>query len=140
MPKTQNKNNIAWAILSLIFLLLGEGVFSLGIYLVPLMKIVYKDWSFFVVLGIGLLASLMTGSSIGLISILLIVYLLLIRILSGVFRDNLLILGFLAVVFNFVIDKVTGSWWNILESVLVFVLVLTMGMAAGFDHDLRLRG
>jgi len=104
------------------------------------MKIVYKDWSFFVVLGIGLLASLMTGSSIGLISILLIVYLLLIRILSGVFRDNLLILGFLAVVFNFVIDKVTGSWWNILESVLVFVLVLTMGMAAGFDHDLRLRG
>jgi len=104
------------------------------------MKVAYKDWSFFVVLGIGLLASLMTGSSLGLISIFLIIYILLIRALSGVFRDNLLILGLLAVVFNFVIDKVSGSGWSIFESGLIFGLVLVMGMVVGSDHDLKLRG
>lgn len=140
MPKTQNKNNIAWAVLSLVFLLLGEGIFSLGIFLVPLLKVSYKDWSFFVVLGIGLLASLMTGSALGMISLLLIIYISLVRILSSFFRDNLLVLGLLAVLFNFVIDKVAGSWWNFSESVLIFTLVLVMGMVAGSDHDLKLRG
>lgn len=140
MPKTQNKNNIAWAVLSLVFLLLGEGIFSLGIFLVPLLKVSYKDWSFFVVLGIGLLASLMTGSTLGMISLLLIFYISLVRILSSFFRDNLLVLGLLAVLFNFVIDKVAGSWWNFSESVLIFTLVLVMGMVAGSDHDLKLRG
>lgn len=140
MPKTQNKNNIAWAVLSLVFLLLGEGIFSLGIFLVPLLKVSYKDWSFFVVLGIGLLASLMTGSTLGMISLLLIIYISLVRILSSFFRDNLLVLGLLAVLFNFVIDKVAGSWWNFSESVLIFTLVLVMGMVAGSDHDLKLRG
>lgn len=140
MPKTQNKNNIAWAVLSLVFLLLGEGIFSLGIFLVPLLKVSYKDWSFFMVLGIGLLASLMTGSTLGMISLLLIIYISLVRILSSFFRDNLLVLGLLAVLFNFVIDKVAGSWWNFSESVLIFTLVLVMGMVAGSDHDLKLRG
>lgn len=92
------------------------------------------------VLGIGLLASLMTGSALGMISLLLIIYISLVRILSSFFRDNLLILGLLTVLFNFVIDKVAGSWWNFSESVLIFTLVLVMGMVAGSDHDLKLRG
>ena len=139
MPKTQNKNNIAWAILSLTCLLLGEGLFSVGIYLVPLLKIAYKDWGFFVALGIGVLASLVTGSQVGLISLLLIIYILLVRFLNGIFRDNLLILGLLAVLFNFVIDRASGSLWNVWEGVLVFSLVLAIGVV-GSDHDLRLRG
>ena len=139
MPKTQNKNIIGWAILSLIFLLLGEGLFSLGIYLVPLLKISNKDWSFYLAFGLGILASLMTGSSVGLISLLLISYVLAARGLMGVFRDNLLVLGLLVVVANFVIDKVAGSPWNVWESLISFGLTLGMGMTFGADHELKLK-
>lgn len=139
MPKTQNKNIIGWAILSLIFLLLGEGLFSLGIYLVPLLKISNKDWSFFVAFGLGVLASLMTGTSIGLISLFLIIYILAARGLIGIFRDNLLVLGLLVVFVNFLIDKVVGSPWNVWESLICFGMTLMMGVVFGSDHELKLK-
>jgi hypothetical protein len=139
MPKTQNKNIIGWTILSLVFLLLGEGLFSLGIYLIPLLKISSKDWSFFVALGLGVLASLMTGTSVGLISLLLIIYVMAARGLIGVFRDNLLVLGLLVVAANLVIDKVAGSSWSIGESIVCFGMTLMMGMVFGTDHELKLK-
>lgn len=139
MPKTQNKNIIGWTILSLVFLLLGEGLFSLGIYLIPLLKISNKDWSFFVALGLGVLASLMTGTSVGLISLLLIIYVMAARGLIGVFRDNLLVLGLLVVAANLVIDKVAGSSWSIGESIVCFGMTLMMGMVFGTDHELKLK-
>jgi len=140
MPKTQNKNNIAWVGLSLIFLFLGEGIFSLGIYLVPLLKLSNKDWSFYLALGLGIILSLMTGSALGLASLLLVIYLLLARALIGFFRDNLIVLGVLMMVANYAIDKVVGGWWNILEAGIIFVLILVMGLVTGNDHDLKLRG
>lgn len=89
--------------------------------------------------GLGILASLMTGSSVGLISLLLISYVLAARGLMGVFRDNLLVLGLLVVVANFVIDKVAGSPWNVWESLISFGLTLGMGMTFGADHELKLK-
>lgn len=139
MPKTQNKNIIGWATLSLVFLLLGEGLFSLGIYLVPLLKISNKDWSFFVAFGLGVLASLMTGTTVGLISLFLIIYILVARGLIGAFRDNLLVLGLLVLVTNLGIDKVVGSLWSIVEGLVCFGLTLMMGMAFGSDHELKLK-
>lgn len=90
-------------------------------------------------LGLGVLASLMTGSSVGLISLLLILYVLVARGLIGAFRDNLLVLGLLVIVANFGIDKVIGSPWSVTEGLICFGLTLGIGMAFGSDHELKLK-
>ncbi|MBI2325827.1 hypothetical protein HYU91_00350 [Candidatus Collierbacteria bacterium] len=139
MKKTQTKDTIAKMILSLVMLFLGEGLFSFGLYWPVIMSLglVSKRgyWYGFV---FGILVSAVTRSILGLASLLIVSSLFLFGRLRERVRENVGLIGLVAVGFNLIADKVMGLSWSVFEGVAVFLLALIFFRLDFFNDDLHL--
>ncbi len=139
MKKTQTKDTIAKIILSLVLLFLGEGLFGFGLYWPVIMSVglVSKRgyWYGFV---LGILVSGVTRSSLGLASLLIVSSLFLFGRLRERVRENVGLIGLVAVGFNLAADKTMGLSWSVFEGAAVFLTTLLFFRLDFFDDDLHL--
>lgn len=139
MKKTQTKDTIAKMILSLVLLFLGEGLFSFGLYWPVIMSLGLASkrgyWYGFV---FGILASAVTRTPLGLASLLIVVDLFLFGRLREQVRENVGLVGLVAVVFSLVADKAMGLSWSVLEGGVVFLVTFLLFRLDFFSDDLHL--
>lgn len=121
MLENQVKNTIKLVIAAIAVTILGEGVFGLGLYWPFLILLI--DWSgiFWLVFGIGILISVLSGLAIGVPSLLLVVFFGIFSMVFGGRRDISLLIIIILVGANFLFDKLLGLNYDLLELVIASV-------------------
>lgn len=98
-----------------------------------------KKWAPYLALVAGLLASVLGGSRIGVVSLLMVLWVLLLNLVSQIVHNRWWVFALMGVVFNLITDKLTGQSWSIWEGSVNF---LTMAIVLNYfrtRNDLRLR-
>lgn len=80
----------------------------------------------------------MTRSLLGLASLLIVSGLFLFGRLRERVRENVVLIGLTAVVFNLVADKAMGLSWSVLEGGAIFLVTFLLFRLDFFDDDLHL--
>ena len=124
MRKTQTKDTIGKIVLSLALLLIGEGFFGFGLFWPVLFSLVLTTKkTYWLGFFIGLILSVMTGTALGLASLVIVSGLFIFeRWRWGVLRDNVWLSGLAAVVFGFIVDRILGLSWGVAEGLINFGL------------------
>lgn len=139
MKKTQTKDTTGKIILSLLLLFLGEGLFSFNLYWPVLFSLVFISkktywYSFF----FGALVSIVTSTSLGLMSLLIVIGLFVFGRIRERVRSNFLLIALVVVLFNFAGDKLAGLNWSFSEGLANFGLTYLLFKLDFFNDDLRL--
>lgn len=139
MRKSQTKNTTGKIILSVVFLFLGEGLFSLGLYWPFLLSLfISSGGRYGFAFLFGVLVSLVTATSLGLASLILVVGLFVFSRLRVVTPNNFWLAAGGAVVLGLVTDKVLSLSWSVYEAFANLALVFLLSRLGYFDDDLRL--
>lgn len=139
MRKTQTKNSIGKIILSFILLLLGEGLLGMSLFwpvlfsLVLLTKKTY--WLGFL---LGLILSVMTGTALGLASLIIVGGLFIFQRWRGVLRDNVWLSGLAAAALGLIADRILGLSWSVLEGLVNFGLTWLLWKLDYFADEVHL--
>src|SRR3989344_1052769 len=125
MRKTQTKNSTGKIVLSFILLFLGEGLFAMSLFwpvLFSLLGLTKKTyWLGFL---LGLILSLMTGTALGLASLVIVVCLFIFERRRVFLGHNVWLTGLAAVAVGFIAYKNLGLSWGIVEGMTNFGLTL----------------
>lgn len=141
MRKTQTKNTTQRIVLSLIFLVLGETIFSAGLYWPVLFSLFFvKGSPYWYGLVFGILISLLTSTPLGLASVIIVVGMFVFSLIKTVAASNVLMLSLSAVVFGLLTDLFLSLSWGWLELTGSVILVWILWRLNYFDDDLALRG
>ena len=139
MRKTQTKNITGRIVLSFVLLFLGEGLFAMSLFwpvlfsLVGLTKKTY--WLGFL---LGLIFSVMTGTALGLASLVIVGGLFIFERWRGVLGDNVWLTGLAAVAFGFTADRILGLSWGPVEGLTNFVLTWFLMRLGYFADEIHL--
>ena len=139
MRKTQTKNITGRIVLSFVLLFLGEGLFAMSLFwpvlfsLVGLTKKTY--WLGFL---LGLIFSVMTGTALGLASLVIVGGLFIFERWRGVLGDNVWLTGLAAVAFGFTADRILGLSWGSVEGLTNFGLTWFLMRLGYFADEIHL--
>lgn len=139
MKKTQTKDTTGKIILSLFLLFLGEGLFSFNLYWPVLFSLVFISkktywYGFF----FGVLVSIVTGTELGLMSLLIVAGLFIFGRVREKVRSNFLLIALAAVLFSFAGDALPELNWSLSEGLANFVLTWFLFRLDFFNDDLHL--
>lgn len=141
MRKTQSKDTIGKVILCSLLLLLGEGLFGLSLFWpVILVLVVTTRRTYFFGLLLGLALSVMTGTTLGLASLLIVGGLFVFERWRGALRDNVWLTGLVAVLFAGSVDLILGLSWSLLDGLLNFGLTYLIWKLGYFADEVHLTG
>lgn len=129
----QTKNNIKQMVFFALSLIIGEGVFGMGLYWPFLFLMKDKKNIFWISFLCGLVLSSIYKKGFGLMSL----FLVGVAALANFFINNgkgsgLLILA-VSILANLVFDLAFNLHWSLLE----FVIMILVGMLANRDRDVR---
>ena len=141
MRKTQSKDTIGKVFLCALLLLLGEGLFGISLFWpVILSLIVTTRKTYYLGFVLGLVLSVMTGTYLGLASLLIVGGLFIFERWRGVLGDNVWLTGLVAVLFGLVVDFALGLSWSLIEGIFNFGLTFLIWKLGYFADEVHLTG
>lgn len=140
MKKAQSKNITGLLFLSLVFLFVGEGVFSAALYW-PFLLALSVSWrnTYWYVFLFGLLLSLVTVTPLGLASLILLVSVFIFSKAYFMAGENLWLMLLLVGVISVVADLLLFRSLSLVEVAANVILVFLLWRLNFFDNDLALR-
>ncbi|MFZ2201779.1 MAG: hypothetical protein WAV56_00085 [Microgenomates group bacterium] len=139
MRKTQTKNSIGKVVLSLGLLLLGEGLFGFGLFWPVMFSLVLvSKRTYWLGFFLGVILAVMTGTALGLASLVIICGLFVFERWRGVLRDNIWLTGLAAVLLGLVSDRILGLSWGWVEGLANFGLTWFLWRLDYFAEEVHL--
>ena len=139
MRKAQTKNITGKIILSFTLLLLGEGLLAMGLFWPVLFSLVLTTkktyWLGFL---LGLIFSVMTGTALGLASLVIVGSLFIFQRWRGWLRYNVWLTGLAVVVAGLVSDRILGLAWGGVEGLANFGLTWLLWKLDYFADEVHL--
>lgn len=139
MKRRGTENNIAILIIGVVLMLVGEGVFRWGGWLVVLLLI--SDWEgiFWYAVILGVVLAGMNGVGLGWTSLVLLGVSLVFRLINGVMEDGWLVTMLVLGVAGWLVDKLLGMSWSWLEVLMSGILFWLMSVWWEKSSDLSIR-
>lgn len=139
MKRRGTENNIAILIVGVVLMLVGEGVFRWGGWLVVLLLI--SDWEgiFWYAVILGVVLAGMNGVGLGWTSLVLLGVSLVFRLINGVMEDGWLVTMLVLGVASWLVDKLLGMSWSWLEVLMSGILFWLMSVWWEKSSDLSIR-
>lgn len=139
MKRRGTENNIAILIVGVVLMLVGEGVFRWGGWLV--MLLLMSDWEgiFWYAVILGVVLAGMNGTGLGWTSLVLLGVSLVFRLINGVMEDGWLVTMLVLGVAGWLVDKLLGMSWSWLEVLMSGVLFWLMSVWWEKSSDLSIR-
>jgi len=126
MKRRGTENNIAILIAGVVLMLVGEGVFRWGGWLVVLLLVSEWEGAFWYAVILGMVLAGMNGTGLGWTSLVLLGVSLIFRLMKGVVEESRLITVLVLGIVGWLVDKLLGmswSWMEMLASGVLFWLV-----------------
>ena len=126
MKRRGTENNIAILIAGVVLMLVGEGVFRWGGWLVVLLLVSEWEGAFWYADILGMVLAGMNGTGLGWTSLVLLGVSLIFRLMKGVVEESRLITVLVLGMVGWLVDKLLGmswSWMEMLASGVLFWLV-----------------
>ncbi|GEM_PF-2283279 len=126
MKRRGTENNIAILIAGVVLMLVGEGVFRWGGWLVVLLVVSEWEGAFWYAVILGMVLAGMNGTGLGWTSLVLLGVSLIFRLMKGVVEESRLITVLVLGIVGWLVDKLLGmswSWMEMLASGVLFWLV-----------------
>lgn len=139
MSKTHLKDTTGKIILGGLALLLGETLLGYGLFWPFLLALMLKTKRTYLIGFVaGLMLSVMTATSLGLASLVIVVCLFIFDRGGGWFLGNVWLMGLTAAVFGLGLDLVLGLPWNALEGLVVALVTMLLWKLGFFADEVHL--
>lgn len=120
-------------------MIVGNGILGVDFSWAGLLGVYEKKWASYLAVAVGLLASVLSGSLVGLVSLMMVLWVVSLNLVGQVVHNRWWVFALMGVVFNLVSDKLTGQSWSIWEGIINFVILAIALNMSSTKSELRLR-
>lgn len=117
----------------------GNGILGIDFSWAGLLGIYEKKWAPYLAVAVGLLASVLSGTRIGAVSLMMILWIISLNLVGQIVHNRWWVFALMGVMFNLVTDKLTGQSWSIWEGIVNFLIMAGVLNMFGSRSELRLR-
>jgi len=139
MTRRCEENNIAILIIGVVLMLVGEGVFRWGGWLVVLLMVSEWEGAFWYAVILGVVLAGMNGTGLGWTSLVLLGAVLVFRLMKGAIEESRLVTVLVLGGMSWVVDRLLGMSWSWVEMLMSGGLFWLMSVWWKRQGDLSVR-